>query len=133
MTHNGASNRGQIIVRTQAIAQSNEVAKMRLRWSQVAETQGGCIGMCGERAFYVGEVHQEVPGTNNFARVASFPNQFNGPTVMLPERIFPLAQLCNADKQARIKFALANRQGREFYSVITSVSELESGKTTFQA
>ena len=43
---NGQGNRGQIIVRTMAVAQSNEVAKMSLRIAGANNVSGGCMGMC---------------------------------------------------------------------------------------
>ena len=47
LMHEGQGNRGQIIVRTCAVQQSNEVAKWRLKWDGVRNVEGGCAGMCG--------------------------------------------------------------------------------------
>ena len=49
LKHNGKAKRGQIIVRTQAIEETNMVAKWNLRWTQVQNVGGGCLGMCANR------------------------------------------------------------------------------------
>ena len=95
---NGQGNRGQIIVRTQAVQQSNEVAKFSIRLTNVHNISGGCMGMCQGREDYICQIQKEVPGTNNFAAAVTVPGQFNTADVNLPEMVIPLGQLCNADK-----------------------------------
>ena len=68
-----STKRGQIIVRTQAVQQSNEVAKWTLRWQNLNNLSGGCIGMCQERSYYRCEILKEVPGTDNFVVVSRSP------------------------------------------------------------
>ena len=79
LTLNGSNaNRGQLIVRTQAIQQSNLVAKWNLRWQNVQNTGGGCMGMCSERIFYRAQIMKEVPGSaDRFATVVTVPGEFN--------------------------------------------------------
>ena len=48
----------------------------------------------------------------------------------MPEQVIPLAQLCNADKSAQIKFVIASPEGREFNSMMTTINDLEAGRTT---
>ena len=56
LEYQGNTNRGQIIVRCQAIEQTNEVAKWRLRLTNARNTTGGCMGMCGGDGFYTVEI-----------------------------------------------------------------------------
>ena len=80
------------------------------------------MGMCTERAYYRCEIMSEIPGTQNFAVKARVPGQFNTADVRMPEQVIPLGQLCNADKSARIKFALVANQGNHIYNeAITSI------------
>ena len=105
----GQSNRGKIIVRSQAVATSNEVAKMAVRIQGANNLAGGCMGMCPERVHYVCSIQKEVPGAGNFVTAVQWPGQFNTADVNLTEQVFPLAQLCNANKSSRIKFVLQDR------------------------
>ena len=52
LTYQNKANRGQLIVRTQAIQQTNMVAKWALRLQNLSNMGGGCLGMCAERQFY---------------------------------------------------------------------------------
>ena len=133
LTYHGQGKRGQIIVRTEAIQASNEVLKIRTRVYHPNNVGGGCMGMCSERAYYECEIQREVPGTNNFVCAAKVPGQFNLADVNMPEQCVPLAQLCNADKSARIKLALVGRSGQRFNEAITTVNDLMQGRTTLQA
>jgi len=71
-----------------------------------------------------------VPGTTNFAVAVRVPGQFNSENCNMPEQVIPLAQLCNADKSAQIKFVIASPEGREFNSMLTTINDLEAGRTT---
>ena len=105
----GQGNRGQIIVRTMAVATTNEVAKMTLRIANANNVTTGCMGMCPERQDYLVQIQKEAPGGGNFVTAVSWPGSFNAADLNLTEQIFPLGQLCNADKSARIKFVLQDR------------------------
>ena len=52
---------------------------------------------------------KEGPGAGNFVTAVQWPGQFNTADVNLTEQVFPLAQLCNANKSSRIKFVLQDR------------------------
>jgi len=56
LVHNGAGNRGQIIVRSEAIAQSNEAIRMDIRLQNVNNVTPGCMGMCNEVVNYCLEI-----------------------------------------------------------------------------
>ena len=85
LTYQGNSNRGEIIVRTQAMEMSNEVAKFSLRVQNAQNLGGGCIGMCQERTYYRCEIMSEIPGTQNFAVKARIPGEFNTPDLRITE------------------------------------------------
>lgn len=52
----------------------------------------------------------------------------------MTEQIFPLGQLCNADKSARIKFVIQDREGARIYNEAeTSIDQLLSGNTQLAA
>ena len=60
----------------------------------------------------------------------SWPGSFNAADLNLTEQIFPLGQLCNADKSARIKFVLQDREGQRTYNeAFTTVEQLMGGNT----
>ena len=52
LSHKGNSNRGQIIIRSEAVRQSNEWVKMRLTVQNANNMEGGCMGMCQEPSLY---------------------------------------------------------------------------------
>ena len=51
----------------------------------------------------------------------------------MPQAAFNLAELCNNDRNARIKFALENTAGVDIHEAVTTIADLESGKTTVNA
>ena len=76
----------------------------------------------------------EIPDSQNFAVTAQIPGTFNTPEARMPEQVIPLGQLCNADKSARIKFALVSEPDNHIYNeAITSLNDLIDGSTTLQA
>ena len=46
---------------------------------------------------------------------------------------FSLNELCNNDRQARIRFDLSTAAGVDIHSAVTTVADLEAGKTTVNA
>ena len=135
LKHEGQGNRGQIIVRTQAVQQSNEVAKWRLKWDGVKNVEGGCLGMCGSTCYYRCEIQKEVPGTNGtFVTAVKVPGKYNSPMLNLSEQILPLGQLCNANKSNRIKFVLlSDSTNKVLHQCVTTIDDLEAGRTTMGA
>jgi len=133
LIYNGSANRGQIIVRTQSVAQSNLISKFSLSWQNVNNVAGGCMGMCSSRQFYRCQIMKEVPGDNNrFVVAATVPGEFNAANVRMPMMQIPMGALCNNDKNARIKFSLQSNRNNTiqvFQECVTSIAELESGKT----
>lgn len=126
-----AANRGQLIVRTQAIQQSNYVANWNLRAQNVRNVGGGCMGMCSERVFYRCQIMKEVPGGGDrFTVATTVPGQFNSTDTRMPIQSIPLGELCNSDKNSRIKFALVGPNNVMLHSAMTTLTDLEAGKTT---
>ena len=78
---------------------------------------------------------KEAPGNNGtFVTAVRVPGVYNAPMVNMPEQVIPLGQLCNANKDNRIKFAIvSNSTGKILHETVTSVSELESGRTQLSA
>ena len=51
--------------------------------------------------------------------------------VTVPKQIVPLAQLCNSDPKAHLRFIYRNRAtGREFNAFNTTLEDLQAGRTT---
>jgi hypothetical protein len=95
--------------------------------------EGGCIGMCQDRAIYHVEIMREISAGGSFVLVAVLPGKYNIDNVTLPEVTLPLGTLCNADKSSRIKFAIVSRTGVEFYAFITTIDDLQAGRTTISS
>ena len=91
--------------------------------------------MCQERILYRCNIMQEVPGQNDrFVTIGQVPGTFNAAQATMPLQTFKLAELCNCDRNARIKFALVNIQtNREIQSAVTTLADLEKGQTTLNA
>lgn len=108
LSHQGKQNRGQLIVRTQAIEQSNLVACMQLTWQNVHNVAGGCLGMCQDPTPYVCRIMKSVVGQDDrFVTVAQVPGQYNTAQARMPFQEVPLAQLCSvSNKQERLKICL---------------------------
>ena len=70
-------------------------------------------------------------GSNsNFATVITCPGIFRG-AANVPKQIFPLAQLCNSDPKARIRFIYRNlTTQQEFNAFNTTLEDLQAGRTT---
>ena len=135
LTHQGQQNRGQLIVRTQALETSNLVTSWNLRWQNVSNQIGGCLGMCQDQAYYVCRIMKEVQsGGEHFVTVARVPGQFNTRQVNMPKQVIPLAALCNVQsRQDRVKFCLQTQiagEWRDIQACITTIADLEAGKTT---
>ena len=66
--------------------------------------------MCSERIYYRCQIKREVPGqADRFAVVVTAPGEFNTGDARMTEQTVSLGELCNSDKNARIKFTLADR------------------------
>ena len=46
---------------------------------------------------------------------------------------FSLNELCNNDRQARLRFDISTAEGVDIHSAVITVAELEAGKTTVNA
>ena len=69
-TSKGAGKRGQIIIRAEAVSQSNHSVVFQLGANDINNTVGGCLGMCGEQGSTSFELMREV-GDKNSGRFVS--------------------------------------------------------------
>ena len=60
------SGKAELIVRSEAVSQSNEAAKMEFTMRNLKPMAGGCMGMCNERTGYRLEIQKNVKGTDTF-------------------------------------------------------------------
>ena len=77
-----------------------------------------------------------MPGTENFAVAQRIPLGTTSPDATTRDLTIPLPMLCNADRQARIKFATSSMKAgsnKQFASVETSLEELEGGRSEFSS
>jgi len=130
LVHNGASNRGQIIVRSEAIAQSNEAIRMDIRLQNVNNVTRGCMGMCDEQHSYYLEVQRNVPNTDNFVTCFRQPQMLREQNQHLGVVSLLLTQICNTNKDARIRFALMRHGGVPFNYFESSVNQILGGQGT---
>mmetsp|Transcript_20928 Transcript_20928/g.25720 ORF Transcript_20928/g.25720 Transcript_20928/m.25720 type:complete len:156 (+) Transcript_20928:178-645(+) len=90
---NKGKNCGQIVVRTQSMADaSNLVTRFNPIWSNVNNNGGGCMGMCSTRQSYSCRVLKEVPGDNNrFVVAHTVPTRYNSAQARMPMQEVSLA------------------------------------------
>ena len=66
LSRNGSEKKnGVLIVRVEAVAESNMAAKFQLKWTNVNNTTRGCFGMCQGKRLYRFTIQRLVPGTKN--------------------------------------------------------------------
>jgi len=53
---------GQLIVRAEAIQESNLALAYSVRWTNVNNTIAGCMGLCNETVRYCMEIQREIKG-----------------------------------------------------------------------
>lgn len=93
-------------MRSEAVADSNEAAKMQFKLANINNKTGGCIGMCGEPTIYRLEIQKQVVGTQQFVTVWTYHQKLKTETVNIPEFYLPTVTVCNADYNTKIRFAL---------------------------
>ena len=81
----GNKKRGTIIVRCEAVQQSNHTAKFGSRWHDLNTKQGGCLGMCGSIEGVTFEIGRQVPGQNTFVRIDRSPIRYESGEVILKD------------------------------------------------
>ena len=66
LSRNGSVKKnGIVIVRVEAVAESNLAAKFQLKWSNVNNMTSGCFGMCQAKKQYRFTIERQVFGTKN--------------------------------------------------------------------
>ena len=68
LSRNGSDKKnGIIIVRAEAVAESNTAAVYQFKWANVNNMTPGCFGMCQSRRRYRFTIERQIAGTKNFA------------------------------------------------------------------
>ena len=66
----GSANKGNIIVRAEAVAAGAEdYAKFKLKWQNLNNLSNGFIGIGRKRMAVRFEIGRQIPGTSNFAEI----------------------------------------------------------------
>ena len=70
LTHGGSSkNRGTIIIRAEAVQESNSNAEFAFRWQNLNNFSSGFIGIGKKRKAVRFEIGRQIPGTEKFAEI----------------------------------------------------------------
>jgi len=119
------ANRGQIIVRAEAVSESNHVIIYQITAHGLANKGGGCAGMCSEVRPVFYEIQREVGGvgSGHFVTSYSSPPAFGTQDpVWLPHKI-RLSKFSNGDPNARVKIRLVSNR-KEIGHIITTAGML---------
>ena len=127
-------NRGTLIVRAEAVKASTWSARFSFKWLKVNNLSDGFFGICCKRRKSVRfEIGREIPGTSNFAEIyaTDWIKQRIKPDFILPTQQHMLKELCNNNRDARIRFSIwvkAKCCTREHIinEVFVSINELEN-------
>jgi len=119
------SKRGQIVVRGEAVNESNHTVVFQIAANGIQNKTGGCLGMCGTVAPVCYEVMREIGGHGS----GHFATQFtsaaavgtNNPTWQ-PQKM-RLTKFSNGDASVRVKFRLMCG-GIEVGHIITTANGL---------
>ena len=105
-----------------------------MKWANVSNKEGGCLGMCAQPVHYRCEIQQNIPGTENFVSCHKVLGAYSMASVTMTEQLVPLSKLCNAEKNLRIRFALISTvTNKELNHVETSLSSLQEGENNLTA
>ena len=134
LSRNGSVKKnGVIIVRVEAVTESNMAAKFKMKWSNVNNVTKGCLGMCSAKKQYRFTIERLVFGTKNQFVVANKSAlQLDGEVSAPKVEFHYLTDICNNNKEAPIKFGIVTESGKEINAVITTINELEGGKRDFE-
>ena len=69
LTHKGNSSRGTIIVRAEAVQESNANAEFSFRWQNLNNFSAGFIGIGKKRKGVRFEIGRQIPGTDKYAEI----------------------------------------------------------------
>mmetsp|Transcript_6824 Transcript_6824/g.8126 ORF Transcript_6824/g.8126 Transcript_6824/m.8126 type:complete len:99 (-) Transcript_6824:879-1175(-) len=93
---------------------------MKMRLQNIINKEGGCMGMCSEVGRYKLEIQKQVPGADSFATIYTHETRFNQRDVNINEFYLYLSQMCNANLDARIRFALVFIQSGKVFNYFES-------------
>lgn len=117
--------RGQIIVRAEAISESNHTVVYQMSATDLENLQGGCLGMCGSPAAIHYEVMREV-GTNSghFATTYKSPKAHGTSSPLWPSHKMRLSKFAGGSPSSRVKIRFCTGQEKEIGYFITTPEEL---------
>ena len=104
---------------------------MGLNWSNINSGVPGCMGMCPTPSPYHLEILKQVPDTESFVIAYRIPGQFraNARSAIITPKTIPLSQICDGNKNLRIKLAVVADNGGpnrvELHHTETTISALE--------
>ena len=91
------------------------------------------MGMCSTRTPYRLEIQKNVAGTDQFTSQWHHEKRFNSENESISSFYLPVSLICNADLDARIRFAVVmhvDGTDRVFNHFETSLNQLSNGQTT---
>lgn len=99
LTYQGQGKRGTIIIRAQAVQQTNEVIKMGINWRNINTGVPGCMGMCPTPSPFHLEILKEVPDTGSFVVAMRHPANYLATQreVTITSQVHSLAQICDGN------------------------------------
>jgi len=125
------SGKATVTVRSESVSQSNEAAKMAFRIRGLKPMAGGCLGMCNERTGYRLEILKNVKGTDTFTTCWTHHQRLRENDVAIAQFYLPVSLICNAEFDAKIRFALAfETDHRVFNYFETSINKILNGQMT---
>ena len=98
LTHKGSANRGTIVVRAEAVQESNAHAEFSFRWQNLNNFSSGFIGIGKKRKAVRFEIGRQIPGTDKYAEIFAskmIKQKNDQPDYNIGKNVFSLAQLCN--------------------------------------
>ena len=101
-----------------------------MNWRNINNGVPACMGMCPDPSPYHLEIMKQVPGTDQFVIARRVGGTFlrTQRQITVPRTVFPLANICDGNKDTRIKFVLvadtASPNRVELHSVETTIAAL---------
>ena len=126
---------GVLIVRVEAVTESNQAAKFKFKWSHVNNLIPGCFGMCKVKNKYRFTIERQAVGVkmtkNQFIKVKQSLLYEEDEVTTPKQELHWLTDICNNNKTAPIKFAIVSESGKELNSVVTSIEEMLTRETFY--
>ena len=117
---------GVLVVRGEHYYKSEVGCKVQYRWEKVNNLSKGFLGAGKKRQRVRFTISKELENGEPI-EVTTTPEikQPKNDNFSIPMRIHPLNTLCNNDRNAKLRFAVVNKNKEVLNEVIVSVAELE--------